>query len=157
MTNISLTINGRQRDIEVEPRRSLVDYLRDDERLTGTHIGCEHGVCGACTVLIDGAPARSCITYTVACESAEITTLEGLENDPVISELRTAFHEHHALQCGYCTPGMLISAYDIVTRIPYADEDRICLELSGNLCRCTGYVGIISAINSVLEKHREEP
>ena len=157
MTNISLTINGRQRDIEVEPRRSLVDYLRDDERLTGTHIGCEHGVCGACTVLIDGAPARSCITYTVACESAEITTLEGLENDPVMSELRTAFHEHHALQCGYCTPGMLISAYDIVTRLPYADEDRMRLELSGNLCRCTGYVGIISAINSVLENHRGEP
>ena len=100
MTHISLTINGTQRDIDVEPRRSLVDYLRDDERLTGTHVGCEHGVCGACTVLIDGAPARSCITYAVACESAEIITLEGLEDDPVISELRSAFHEHHALQCG---------------------------------------------------------
>ena len=157
MTNISFTINGTQRDIDVEPRRSLVDYLRDDERLTGTHIGCEHGVCGACTVLIDGAPARSCITYAVACENAEIITLEGLEDDPVISELRTAFHEHHALQCGYCTPGMLISAYDIVTRLPYVDEDRMRLELSGNLCRCTGYVGIISAINSVLEKHRAVP
>ena len=157
MTHISLTINGTQRDIDVEPRRSLVDYLRDDERLTGTHVGCEHGVCGACTILIDGAPARSCITYAVACESAEIITLEGLEDDPVISELRTAFHEHHALQCGYCTPGMLISAYDIVTRLPYADENRMRLELSGNLCRCTGYVGIISAINSVLEKHRAAP
>ena len=141
----------------MEPRRSLVDYLRDDERLTGTHVGCEHGVCGACTILIDGAPARSCITYAVACESAEIITLEGLEDDPVISELRTAFHEHHALQCGYCTPGMLISAYDIVTRLPYADENRMRLELSGNLCRCTGYVGIVSAINSVLEKHRAAP
>ena len=157
MTQISLTINGTQRDIDVEPRRSLVDYLRDDGRLTGTHVGCEHGVCGACTVLIDGAPARSCITYAVACESAEIITLEGLEDDPVISELRTAFHEHHALQCGYCTPGMLISAYDIVTRLPYADENRMRLELSGNLCRCTGYVGIVSAINSVLEKHRAAP
>ena len=157
MTHISLTINGTQRDIDVEPRRSLVDYLRDDERLTGTHIGCEHGVCGACTILIDGAPARSCITYAVACESAEIITLEGLEDDPVISELRTAFHEHHALQCGYCTPSMLISAYDIVTRLPYADENRMRLELSGNLCRCTGYVGIVSAINSVLEKHRAAP
>ena len=157
MTQISLTINGTQRDIDVEPRRSLVDYLRDDRRLTGTHIGCEHGVCGACTVLIDGAPARSCITYAVACESAEIITLEGLEDDPVIGELRTAFHEHHALQCGYCTPGMLISAYDIVTRLPHADEKRLRLELSGNLCRCTGYVGIISAINSVLEKHRAVP
>ena len=157
MTQISLTINGTQRDIDVEPRRSLVDYLRDDERLTGTHVGCEHGVCGACTVLIDGAPARSCITYAVACESAEIITLEGLEDDPVISELRTAFHEHHALQCGYCTPGMLISAYDIVTRLPHADENRLRLELSGNLCRCTGYVGIVSAINSVLEKHRASP
>ena len=157
MTHISLTINGTQRDIDVEPRRSLVDYLRDDGRLTGTHVGCEHGVCGACTVLIDGAPARSCITYAVACESAEIITLEGLEDDPVISELRTAFHEHHALQCGYCTPGMLISAYDIVTRLPHADENRLRLELSGNLCRCTGYVGIVSAINSVLEKHRAAP
>jgi len=157
MTQISLTINGTQRDIDVEPRRSLVDYLRDDGRLTGTHVGCEHGVCGACTVLIDGAPARSCITYAVACESAEIITLEGLEDDPVIGELRTAFHEHHALQCGYCTPGMLISAYDIVTRLPHADENRLRLELSGNLCRCTGYVGIISAINSVLEKHRAVP
>ena len=157
MTHISLTINGTQRDIDVEPRRSLVDYLRDDERLTGTHVGCEHGVCGACIILIDGAPARSCITYAVACESAEIITLEGLEDDPVISELRTAFHEHHALQCGYCTPGMLISAYDIVTRLPYADENRMRLELSGNLCRCTGYVGIVSAINSVLEKHRAAP
>ena len=157
MTQISLTINGTQRDIDVEPRRSLVDYLRDDGRLTGTHIGCEHGVCGACTILIDGAPARSCITYAVACESAEIITLEGLEDDPVISELRTAFHEHHALQCGYCTPGMLISAYDIVTRLPHADENRLRLELSGNLCRCTGYVGIVSAINSVLEKHRAAP
>ncbi len=157
MTQISLTINGTQRDIDVEPRRSLVDYLRDDGRLTGTHVGCEHGVCGACTVLIDGAPARSCITYAVACESAEIITLEGLEDDPVISELRSAFHEHHALQCGYCTPGMLISAYDIVTRLPHADENRLRLELSGNLCRCTGYVGIISAINSVLEKHRAVP
>ena len=157
MTNISLTINGAQREIDVEPRRSLVDYLRDDARLTGAHIGCEHGVCGACTILIDGAPARSCITLAVACESAEIVTLEGLEDDPVISELRTAFHENHALQCGYCTPGMLISAYDIVTRLPDADENRVRLELSGNLCRCTGYVGIIAAIGSVLEKHRAEP
>ena len=157
MTNISLTINGTQRDIDVEPRLSLVDFLRDEERLTGTHIGCEHGVCGACTILIDGAPARSCITYVVACEGAEISTLEGLEDDPVIVELRTAFHEHHGLQCGYCTPGMLISAYDIVTRLPDADENRIRLELSGNLCRCTGYVGIVSAITSVLENRRAEP
>jgi carbon-monoxide dehydrogenase small subunit len=157
MKRISLTINGTERQIDIEPRQSLVDCLRDQEMLTGTHIGCEHGVCGACTVIVDGVPVRSCITFAVACEGAEITTIEGLDDDPVTSELRTAFHEHHSLQCGYCTPGMLISARDIITRIPDADEERVRLELSGNLCRCTGYVSIITAINSVLEKNRAAP
>jgi len=157
MKRISLTINGAERHIDVEPRQSLVDCLRDQEMLTGTHIGCEHGVCGACTVIVDGAPVRSCITFAVACEGAEITTIEGLDDDPVAAELRTAFHEHHSLQCGYCTPGMLISARDIITRIPDADEERVRRELSGNLCRCTGYVFIVEAINSVLEKNRVAP
>ena len=157
MTRLALTINGTHREIDVEPRLSLADFLRDHEQLTATHLGCEHGVCGACTVLVDGAPARSCILFAVACEGADITTLEGLEEDPVVDALRTAFHQHHGLQCGYCTPGMLIAARDIVTRLPDAGEHRMRVELSGNLCRCTGYVGIVAAIASVQKQHREAP
>ena len=150
MRRLSLSVNGRGVQAEVEPRLNLVDFLREHQYLTATHIGCEHGVCGACTVLIDGAPARSCITFAVAADGAEITTLEGLENDQVTNVLREAFSEHHALQCGFCTPGMLMTARDIVTRLPAADEKRIRLELSGNLCRCTGYVGIVEAVQSAL-------
>ena len=150
MRKLTLTINGREIQAETEPRTHLADFLRGQQFLTGTHIGCEHGVCGACTVLIDGSPARSCITFAVACDGATITTIEGLDDDPVAAGLREAFSANHALQCGYCTPGMLISARDIVTRLPEADEARIRLELSGNLCRCTGYVGIVAAIKSVL-------
>jgi carbon-monoxide dehydrogenase small subunit len=148
---ISLAINGSDIKAEVEPRLHLADFLRENQFLTATHIGCEHGVCGACTVLIDGAPARSCITFAVAADRAAITTLEGFENDPVMNVLREAFSEHHALQCGFCTPGMLMTARDIVTRIPHADEQRIRQELSGNLCRCTGYVGIVEAVQSALK------
>src|SRR5271165_3848914 len=155
MRKVSLTINGRSVQAEVEPRRNLADFLREDQFLTGTHIGCEHGVCGACTVLVDDSPARSCITYAVTCDGAEVTTIEGLETDPVMASLRGAFSDHHALQCGYCTPGMLISARDIVLRLPQADEKRIRLELSGNLCRCTGYVGIVAAIRAVIADRRE--
>ena len=150
MRALSLAINGRGVQAEVEPRLSLVDFLREHQFLTATHVGCEHGVCGACTVLIDGAPARSCITFAAAVDGAEVTTLEGLEDDPVMNVLREAFSEHHALQCGFCTPGMLMTARDIVTRLPSADEKRIRLELSGNLCRCTGYVGIVAAVQSAL-------
>ena len=151
MKTISLAINGRRVQAEVEPRLHLADFLRENQFLTATHIGCEHGVCGACTVLVDGAPARSCITFAVAADRAAITTLEGFENDPVMNVLREAFSEHHALQCGFCTPGMLMMARDIVTRIPNADEQRIRQELSGNLCRCTGYVGIVEAVQSALK------
>jgi len=149
---IFLDINGRKVKAEIEPRLNLADFLREHQFLTGTHVGCEHGVCGACTVLLDGAPARSCITYAVACDGAAITTIEGLERDPVMADLREAFSEHHALQCGYCTPGMLVTARDIVLRVPSPDERRIRLELSGNLCRCTGYAGIVSAVQSVSSK-----
>jgi aerobic carbon-monoxide dehydrogenase small subunit len=155
MRAVRLTINGSPVEAEVEPRRSLADFLREDQFLTGTHIGCEHGVCGACTILIDGTPARSCITYAVACDGADITTIEGLERDAVMASLREAFSQHHALQCGYCTPGMLISARDIVRRLPQADEKRIRLELSGNLCRCTGYVGIVAAVGAVLAERKQ--
>jgi len=154
MRQFAIRINGRQIVGETEPRVNLADFLRERHHLTGTHIGCEHGVCGACTVLIDGAPARSCITYAVACEGAEIITIEGLRNDSIMADLRDAFSSHHALQCGYCTPGMLISGRDVIMRLPNADEARIRLELSGNLCRCTGYVGIVAAIKEVLNKHQ---
>jgi carbon-monoxide dehydrogenase small subunit len=152
MTAIALTVNGRAVSAEVEPRTHLADFLRDDLRLTGTHLGCEHGVCGACTVLINGAPARSCITYAVACDGLEIRSIEGFEDDALMAELRDAFSREHGLQCGFCTAGMLISARDIVRRLPQADERRIRTELSGNLCRCTGYLGIVRAVASVASR-----
>jgi carbon-monoxide dehydrogenase small subunit len=149
---IALTVNGRALEAQVEPRTHLADFLRESQGLTGTNLGCEHGVCGACTIEIDGAPARSCITYAVACDGASVRSIEGFEDDPVMAKLRDAFTAEHALQCGYCTPGMLITARDIVMRLPDADEARIRKELSGNLCRCTGYMGIVRAIQRVLRK-----
>jgi len=154
MKPIALTVNGKSVEASVQPRTHLADFLREHLRLTGTNLGCEHGVCGACTLMIDGAPARSCITFAVACEGADVRTIEGLDEDPLMDALREAFSAEHALQCGYCTPGMLMSARDIVTRLPAADEARVREELAGNLCRCTGYVGIVRAILSVLEQYR---
>jgi aerobic carbon-monoxide dehydrogenase small subunit len=154
MKLVGLTVNGTTISEMVEPRMHLADLLRERLCLTGTHLRCEQGACGACTLLVDGHPARSCITYAVLCEGAEITTIEGLEDDPVMRALRRAFTAEHGLQCGFCTPGMLMTARDIVTRLPDADERRIRLELSGNLCRCTGYVGIVRAIRRVLEERR---
>jgi carbon-monoxide dehydrogenase small subunit len=157
VTSIALTVNGRKVQALVEPRTHLGDFLREHCRLTGTHLGCEHGVCGACTVLIDGEPARSCIIYAVACEGLAIETIEGFEGDPLMRELREAFSREHGLQCGFCTPGMLIAARDIVRRLPGADERRIRVELSGNLCRCTGYLGIVNAVRSVIETRAAGP
>jgi carbon-monoxide dehydrogenase small subunit len=154
MSMIELSVNRRAVRISAEPRTNLADFVREKLDLTGTHLGCEHGVCGACTVLLDGVPARSCITYAVACEGAEVTTIEGLDEDGVTAELRAAFTREHALQCGYCTPGMLVSARDLVLRLPQADERLIRVGLSGNLCRCTGYVGIVRAVQSVIEARR---
>ena len=154
MKPIALTVNGKSVEASVQPRTHLADFLREHLRLTGTNLGCEHGVCGACTLMIDGAPARSCITFAVACEGADVRTIEGLDEDPLMDALREAFSAEHALQCGYCTPGMLMSARDVVTRLPAADEARVREELAGNLCRCTGYVGIVRAILSVLEQYR---
>ena len=153
MSRIALTVNGEAVAAEVAPRMHLADFLREERLLTGTHLGCEHGVCGACTLLIDGVPARSCIAFAVACDGADVRTIEGLEEDPLTVRLRAAFTAEHALQCGYCTPGMLVTARDIVQRLPYADETRIRLELAGNLCRCTGYAGIVRAIQRVLVEH----
>src|SRR5262245_49249058 len=153
MRPVALTVN-RLRVVETVERVHLADLLRERLGLTGTHLRCEQGACGVCTLLIDGPPARSCITYAVSCEGAQITTIEGLENDPVMAALRGAFTAEHGLQCGFCTPGMLITARDIIMRLPDADERRIRLELSGNLCRCTGYVGIVRAICRVLEERK---
>jgi carbon-monoxide dehydrogenase small subunit len=150
MKQITLTINGTRVEALVEPRTHLADFLREQQRLTGTHLGCEQGVCGACTILFNGAPARACLTLAVGCDGADIRTVEGFAEDPVMAGLREAFSAEHALQCGFCTPGMLISSYDIVRRLPQADEARIRSELSGNLCRCTGYMGIVAAVKSVL-------
>ena len=154
MNQISIIINGKPVSGSVEPRTHLADFLREGRDLTGTHLGCEHGVCGACTVLVDGMPVRSCITYAVACDGAEIVTIEGLDDDEITRELREAFKREHALQCGYCTPGMLVSARDLVVRSVDADEHDIRVAMSGNLCRCTGYVGIIRAIRSVIAARR---
>src|SRR5581483_7541806 len=132
MTTISLTVNGRAVEREVEPRTHLADFLRDELRLTGTHLACEHGVCGACTVLVQEQPIRACIAYAVACDGLAVRTIEGFEADPLMQRLREAFSREHALQCGFCTPGMLIAARDIVQRLPGADEARIRAELAGN-------------------------
>ena len=148
MKTITLTVNGEKITAAVEPRTHLGDFLRGHMQLTGTHLGCEHGVCGACTVLIDGAPARSCINYAVACDGQEITTIEGFGDDILMNRLRRAFNDNHALQCGFCTPGQLVTARDLLARLDDPDEARIRKEMSANLCRCTGYMGIV---NSVVE------
>ncbi|MEH2509554.1 carbon-monoxide dehydrogenase small subunit [Nitrobacteraceae bacterium AZCC 1564] len=154
MNLVSLTVNGKSVSASVQPRTHLADFVRETQNLTGTHLGCEHGVCGACTMLVDGVPTRSCITYAVACQQAEVTTIEGLDNDEIATELRAAFSQEHALQCGYCTPGMLVSARDVVLRLQAPSEHDIRVAMSGNLCRCTGYVGIIRAVQRVVEARR---
>jgi carbon-monoxide dehydrogenase small subunit len=151
MTPLSLTVNGRVVQGHVDPRTQLADFLREHLHLTGTHLACEQGVCGACTVLMDGKPQRSCISYALDCDGSSVTTIEGFDDDPVMTELRAAFSKHHGLQCGFCTPGMLVTARDIVLRLGDVPEARIRDELSGNLCRCTGYVGIVAAIRAVCD------
>jgi carbon-monoxide dehydrogenase small subunit len=150
-TSISATINGRPVQSSVEPRTNLADLLREELRLTATHLGCEQGVCGACTVLIDGQPARACIALAVSVDGSDIRTLEGLDQDPLMLVLKAAFHEKHGLQCGFCTPGMLISAWDLLRRKPHLSEAEIRIAISGNLCRCTGYQGIVRSIQLAAE------
>jgi len=150
MTRIALTVNGKAVAAEVAPRTHLADFLREHLLLTGTHIGCEHGICGACTVEIDGEIARSCITYAVACDGAKVHTIEGFDDDALMGRMRQAFTQAHALQCGYCTPGMLIAARDLVRRRGQLPRPEIRTEMSGNLCRCTGYMGIVDAIERVM-------
>jgi aerobic carbon-monoxide dehydrogenase small subunit len=146
MSRVRLRVNGKVVADDVPPRLSLADFLRERRNLTGTHLGCEHGVCGACTILIDGEPARACLAFAVACDEREIRTIEGFEDDAVMAALRQAFHRHHGLQCGFCTPGMLVTAYDLIKRDRARSEQDIRKGLAGNICRCTGYTNIVAAI-----------
>jgi carbon-monoxide dehydrogenase small subunit len=143
---ITLSVNGRRVERRVSPRRSLADFLREDLRLTGTHVGCEHGVCGACTVLVDGRSARSCLLFAVQLDGAEVTTIEGLTPPDGLSPLQAAFRDCHALQCGFCTPGMVVAAHELLAENPSPTRDEIRAALDGNLCMCTGYVNIVRAV-----------
>jgi len=145
---VRVTVNGAPREGRCEPRKLLVDFLREDLGLTGTHVGCEHGICGACTVLLDGEAARSCIMLAVQAEGAEIMTVEGLMRDGMLHPLQQAFHEHHGLQCGFCTPGMLMTALDFLRTHPEPTEAEVREGISAVLCRCTGYHGIIEAVKA---------
>jgi carbon-monoxide dehydrogenase small subunit len=149
---VDLTINGERLSATVQPRTTLADFLREQADARSIHLGCEHGVCGACTIIINGKIARSCIALAVAMNGAEIWTLDGMHHDPVIRQLRQSFHECHGLQCGYCTPGMLITARDIIMRYGKLPEDRLREALAGNICRCTGYTGIVKAVQHAAER-----
>lgn len=154
---ISFTVNDEPREVEIEPRRLLSDVLRENLGLTGTHLGCEHGVCGACTVLVDGQPQRSCLVFAVQLDGARIETVEGLAADEEgFHPLQQAFWEKHGLQCGFCTPGFLMSSKELLERNPDPSDEEIREGLAGNLCRCTGYVHIIDAVRSAAEAMREE-
>ncbi|HEY7302151.1 MAG TPA: (2Fe-2S)-binding protein [Xanthobacteraceae bacterium] len=146
MKTLSLKLNGVEVVHQVEPRETLADFLRERARLTATHLGCEHGACGACTVVVDGVATRSCLRLAVMCEGRSVQTLEGMDGDPTIEVLRRHFHEGHALQCGFCTPGMLMMARDILLRIPSPGADTVTQQLSGQICRCTGYANIVKSI-----------
>ena len=148
-------LNGESVSVEVEPRTHLADCLREEFGLTGTHLGCEHGACGACTVIVDGAAVRACLMLTVQAEGASVVTVEGLSSEEALSPLQTAFRKRHALQCGFCTPGMLTTAHALLTEEPDADADRIRSALSGNLCRCTGYIPIVEAVLEARGAYRE--
>jgi carbon-monoxide dehydrogenase small subunit len=139
-------VNGRDVEVQAEPRTSLADCLRRDLKLTGTHLGCEHGVCGACTIILDGAAVRSCLMLAVQADGSEIVTVEGLADGDALGPLQASFRKHHALQCGFCTPGILTTAHALLSEEPDADADRIRSVLSGNICRCTGYISIIDAV-----------
>lgn len=143
---IALTVNGAPVTGTVEPRQSLADFLREHLGLTGTHLGCEHGACGACTVLLDGAATRSCLVFAVQTEGAQVVTVEGLANGEALSPLQRAFRTHHALQCGFCTPGFLVAATALLAENPDPTPDEVRAALSGHLCRCTGYIGIVAAV-----------
>ena len=150
---VSIEVNGKRREAQVPARLSLVDFLRDELRLTGTHVGCEHGICGACSVMLDGEPVRSCLMYAVQANGHKVTTVEGLgKPDGSMSALQDAFCETHGLQCGYCTPGMLIAAQGLLDVNPHPTEEQIRDAIGGNLCRCTGYQQIVEAVKLAAER-----
>ena len=151
---IRLVVNGRNYPIRVEPRRTLVDAIRDDCGQTGTHIGCEHGVCGSCTVIVDGEPVRSCLMFAVQAEGREVRTVEGLATGDQLHPLQRAFMEHHGLQCGFCTPGFLMLAAGVLERMPDISDEGLLDVLSSNLCRCTGYQNIIKAVRAAAAEMR---
>jgi carbon-monoxide dehydrogenase small subunit len=152
---IALTVNGEAVAAEVRPRLNLADFLRDDLGLTGTHVGCEHGVCGACTVRLDGEIVRACLTLAVQADGCAVDTIEGISDSGEIADLQNAFRDRNALQCGYCTPGMLITAQDLLRRTAQPDRAEIRKHLSGNYCRCTGYHAIIDAVESTARARAE--
>jgi aerobic-type carbon monoxide dehydrogenase small subunit (CoxS/CutS family) len=153
--HVAFELNGARVEANVESRTTLADCLRHHLLRTGTHVGCEHGVCGACTVIVDGAAVRSCLMLAVQAEGAHVVTVEGLSDDKALSPLQAAFRKHHALQCGFCTPGMLATAHALLTEEPDASKDRIREVLSGNLCRCTGYIPIIEAVFEARTAYRK--
>jgi aerobic carbon-monoxide dehydrogenase small subunit len=150
--DLVLTVNGQAYEIRVEPRRTLADALRDDCGLTGTHLGCEHGVCGACTVLLDGEPVRSCLMFAVQAEGAAIRTVEGLANGDELHPLQQAFWDHHGLQCGFCTPGFLMLAAGVLEAEPEISDEELRHVLASNLCRCTGYQNILKAVRAAADQ-----
>ena len=152
MVDVRLTVNGKTCEGRCEPRTLLADFLRDNLSLTGTHVGCEHGACGACTILFNGEAARACIMFAVQADGADIVTVEGIAQGSALHPLQAAFHEHHGLQCGFCTPGMIMTAVDMIKRRPGLSRDAIRQELEGNICRCTGYHNIVSAIEAAAKE-----
>jgi carbon-monoxide dehydrogenase small subunit len=154
--HVTFDVNGRRVEVEVEPRTTLADCLRHDLDLTGTHVGCAHGSCGACTVIVDGAALRSCLLLAVQMHGASVVTIEGISDDQALTPLQASFRKHFALQCGFCTPGILITAHALLTEEPDASAERIREVLSGNLCRCTGYLPIVEAIAEARAAYRSE-
>ncbi|NND50159.1 MAG: (2Fe-2S)-binding protein [Rhizobiales bacterium] len=152
--DIAFEVNGEKRQISVEPRRSLADALREDCGLTGTHLGCEHGVCGACTVLVDGTPVRACLMFAVQADGAKIRTVEGLADGDRLHPMQQAFTDNHALQCGFCTPGFLMLAVGVLEAEPDISDEHLMEALSSNICRCTGYQNIIKAVRAAAEQMR---
>ena len=152
MPTVSMTVNGQAASADVEPRTLLVQYLRENLNLTGTHVGCDTSQCGACVVHVDGRSIKSCTMLAVQAEGADVTTIEGLATNGELHPMQTAFREHHGLQCGFCTPGMIMSAIDLVKQHPNPDEDTVRHQLEGNLCRCTGYHNIVKAVQDAATK-----
>ena len=154
LANVTLTVNGRTYSLQLEPRRTLLDAIREECGLTGTHMGCEHGVCGACTVLLDGDPVRACLMFAVQAQGSAIRTVEGLADGETLHPLQRAFMAHHGLQCGFCTPGFLMLVTGLLERSPDISDDLLLDVLASNLCRCTGYQGIVAAVRAAVAELR---